>query len=754
MPSDADSPKALALRSKRLEALKRRFIALTLRSRALRLTRTTRSGALDLHRLKVSAPEGFQRLIDVLGRDHAEPIPLCEAGTGTGDDPLADDLRTLARAAKLTWMETGAQQLAVGWPLLEGRCRDGTWLRGPLWLYPVTLATTRTGRMMWAVEPLGPPDFNEALAKTLHRSEGARMDAELFLKHDDDGLFCWDDGTWAGMNAALRAAGVPLVVEETQLLPPLVPLRPRTRQDRDSAPRGAFALRQHLVLGRFPRASSHIASEYERLLEEEPTAARLGAAADLLLVDETAIQSPVTGPGRPLDEAAVAPTSDALDGGAKWHVFPSDGSQDHAIRFGQDGQAAGLVVQGPPGTGKSQMISNLIAVSIAEGKRVLLVCQKRAALDVVARRLASRGLEEPLALVHDVQRDRNAVCASIVQSCDHAATLGPAGARDAGADQADAARRHARALERVRARLSAAQDVYRVMAGRHPGVPGLAELHERQLSDDGRSLPDLSGRVADLTETALHGALPRAEALARETRQLATPHPLALRSDWADVDDKREAEVFDELAALCDLLAELSSITDGVQTPGEALDDHQAHYERSAPLLDLCERGDPDEIAGFLLAWVWTSGRVEHGPWHRVMRLLQKGAETLEPTPVELCYKPLPALEEWIERLDELSTLRARWDRFFRPTFWRLREMPREILAACTGLDELPPEVRGDALSLCKRAVGWRKLIGALPTDDLLETLTLTGRLESIQVAIEEQLCCDPIDDGRAVCPF
>lgn len=52
-----------------------------------------------------------------------------------------------------------------------------------------------------------------------------------------------------------------------------------------------------------------------------------------------------------------------------------------------------LVVQGPPGTGKSQTIANLIAAEISRGKRVLFVAEKKAALDVVYRRLAVHSKE-------------------------------------------------------------------------------------------------------------------------------------------------------------------------------------------------------------------------------------------------------------------------------------------------------------------------------------------------------------------------
>ena len=51
-----------------------------------------------------------------------------------------------------------------------------------------------------------------------------------------------------------------------------------------------------------------------------------------------------------------------------------------------------LVIEGPPGTGKSQTITNLIAAALANGKTVLFVSEKLAALEVVRRRLDEAGL--------------------------------------------------------------------------------------------------------------------------------------------------------------------------------------------------------------------------------------------------------------------------------------------------------------------------------------------------------------------------
>lgn len=68
----------------------------------------------------------------------------------------------------------------------------------------------------------------------------------------------------------------------------------------------------------------------------------------------------------------------------------ADSSQAQAVAMALQGKT--FVLQGPPGTGKSQTITNLLARSLHEGKRVLFVAEKKDALDVVKDRLNKVGL--------------------------------------------------------------------------------------------------------------------------------------------------------------------------------------------------------------------------------------------------------------------------------------------------------------------------------------------------------------------------
>ncbi len=93
------------------------------------------------------------------------------------------------------------------------------------------------------------------------------------------------------------------------------------------------------------------------------------------------------------------------------HVVQADTSQTIAIEAVRAGR--NLVIQGPPGTGKSQTIANLIAAAVKEGRRVLFVAEKMAALDVVQRRLTEVGLGEMCLELHSHKARKRAVLDSL-----------------------------------------------------------------------------------------------------------------------------------------------------------------------------------------------------------------------------------------------------------------------------------------------------------------------------------------------------
>jgi len=80
------------------------------------------------------------------------------------------------------------------------------------------------------------------------------------------------------------------------------------------------------------------------------------------------------------------------------NVVDADSSQEEAIKAAKQGES--FVLQGPPGTGKSQTITNIIAECLSDGKKVLFVSEKLAALSVVYNKLKSVGLDEFCLEIH------------------------------------------------------------------------------------------------------------------------------------------------------------------------------------------------------------------------------------------------------------------------------------------------------------------------------------------------------------------
>jgi very-short-patch-repair endonuclease len=144
-------------------------------------------------------------------------------------------------------------------------------------------------------------------------------------------------------------------------------------------------------------------------------------------------QPPLVAEGESIDP--VLPTIDSL------HVMDADSSQSLVIEEVRQGR--NLVIQGPPGTGKSQTITNLIAAAVADGKTVLFMAEKMAALEVVHRRLEAIGLGDICLELHSQKAKKQLVLEQLAASLNRAPP-----------EQIDVSE-HCRRLEHVRTRINA-----------------------------------------------------------------------------------------------------------------------------------------------------------------------------------------------------------------------------------------------------------------------------------------------------------
>ncbi|MFC8504660.1 AAA domain-containing protein [Pedococcus sp. NPDC057267] len=140
-----------------------------------------------------------------------------------------------------------------------------------------------------------------------------------------------------------------------------------------------FSITPRLVVGTFSYAKlpmvADLAAQGPALADHDVVAALAGDPGALRTVRTAVPDSP----------ADADPSHELL-------ILDADSTQQAAIDAVRSG--AHLVIKGPPGTGKSQTIANLIASLAGEGKRVLFVAEKRAAIDAVLSRLEGVGLSD------------------------------------------------------------------------------------------------------------------------------------------------------------------------------------------------------------------------------------------------------------------------------------------------------------------------------------------------------------------------
>ncbi|HEV8058958.1 MAG TPA: AAA domain-containing protein [Gemmataceae bacterium] len=140
-----------------------------------------------------------------------------------------------------------------------------------------------------------------------------------------------------------------------------------------------------VTLGNFRYRRFSLVRDYAALLEKDPNHPVFDAIFSLA---PRAVELPLAEP--PLED--------------RYPVLTCDPTQASAISRARAGKS--YIIQGPPGTGKSQTIANLIADYVSRGQRVLFVCEKRAAIDVVYHRLQQNGLQLLCSLIHDSQEDK------------------------------------------------------------------------------------------------------------------------------------------------------------------------------------------------------------------------------------------------------------------------------------------------------------------------------------------------------------
>ena len=402
---------------------------------------------------------------DIRTRDASPPRPrrdelIVSARQDKTAAQITRSLSSLSRKSRAELLDAGLWVLYLGLGFLHWREGQAN-ARSPLYLLPVGLHRRR-GEDTWRLtrSEEGEPALNPSLAVKLEKDLDIRLPS-LDDLDDDSYEVAMDAVRGAVRNTAFR-------VDETAVL-------------------CTFTFHKEVIY-RDLRANEEAIVRHPmvRLLAEGPSSDQREAISF-----EPEAESGLDERHPPEDLACI------LD---------ADATQRRCLIAARQGHS--FVMDGPPGTGKSQTIANVIAQLLYDGKTVLFVSEKAAALDVVHNRLEGEGLHHFTLELHSHKATRRAVALDLGEA------LGNIPQANSGFSPADRA-----SIERRRRELS-----------------GYAAAVNEVRKPSQQSLHDVIGEISKLDGYEAV-SLPGVDALGLrpEARERLEHHAHRLAQAWAPV---------------------------------------------------------------------------------------------------------------------------------------------------------------------------------------------------------------------------
>ncbi len=377
----------------------RRLTNLSGNNRSLFLPRLGSEQFIDLHELSQLQKEKSFTIIEALIADKKKNVCAIADPRMEAVNEASKKLKKLSRLDQFLFEERGSRDLHVGWPFVRGKFADGTLVRSPLLFFPVSLELENNN---WILKPREDADitFNKSFLLAHSFYHQLKTDETLLEENFEEAD---RDSTVfrTYIYQLLQKSNLDINFNQDNYQNELTTFKSFKKEEFEETHfNGELKLFPEAVLGIFPQSGSYLIPDYTDLIENnkiEDLESFFSVRSENKIDDQNFLNQ--------VKEEKVFP------------AFSMDAWQENALKAVKLGHS--IVVQGPPGTGKSQMICNLIADGLATGKKILVVCQKRAALDVVYKRLSDNNMSDFLALVHDFKNDRKDIFRKAAHQIDH-----------------------------------------------------------------------------------------------------------------------------------------------------------------------------------------------------------------------------------------------------------------------------------------------------------------------------------------------
>lgn len=341
-----------------LDQYKNRMTNLSRRNKNIYMGKIIKRQCFDLSLLAMD-----EDLIDFLTNRRLSVIQLRLPNVDAGQD-IERDLTVLYREINKEDKETGSYDLYIGYPFVEGVLgTDSLMIKAPLLFVPVKLVRQKHDFFL-KKDKEKDIKYNRDLLLAISKLNNSELDiqtlfdAPLTIKNIEKMVLPF-----------YQKHG--LSVKETTLKA-MEPFQNELKQSFLKRRKNMVHPKAYMVLGHYKLYSSMIQKDMDMILSSTKY-------NDLLegLIDHR--QNPVQA------DKAFEMDRQTIDESNINYITDLNFSQEKVIEMVENEKK--LVIWGPPGTGKSQTITNLIASRILKGENVLVISEKKVALDVIYSRL-------------------------------------------------------------------------------------------------------------------------------------------------------------------------------------------------------------------------------------------------------------------------------------------------------------------------------------------------------------------------------
>ena len=348
-----------------LRELEKKLVNINKNNRMLYQGRTSRSLAFDLTNIATD----FSDLL--FGNKRS--IRMCDSAADAEQMKMYKILTEMIREVSRNARDTGQYDLFIAYPFVQGKMSgEDLDIRAPLALFPVTLEKDSRYVTLTADRDRDPLYNGTLVLAYIKAASQNRPMPDLTIES------CNKENFLGNLLRFYSEQGITMEPSDSEP----VPFKEYRYGEFPKYLPGDLKMVPNIVLGRYSTCSSSIQLDFDRIIESN----EINETLHDLIVDLEPGDFYEEGRA-PLSEAEIKAKGIGASEKDLIYINPLNSAQENVLTGIQKKKE--LVIQGPPGTGKSQVITGLIISEVLQGRNVLMVSEKKTALDVVYSRLGT-----------------------------------------------------------------------------------------------------------------------------------------------------------------------------------------------------------------------------------------------------------------------------------------------------------------------------------------------------------------------------